>query len=79
MVSCVAPQAQPLTADPQSVVPLPAFDGPDRLFLTVTNSNSGGVTSGALVRTDAARPAAGVRPADWPWPASAVPHASRAR
>jgi dienelactone hydrolase len=53
-----------------------AFDGPDRLFLTATNSKSGGVTSGALVRADAARLAAGDRPVEWPWPGERVwiPH-----
>lgn len=42
-----------------------AFDGPDRLFMT-TAYHGGGVLSGALARTDAARLAAGERPADWP-------------
>jgi dienelactone hydrolase len=52
-----------------------AFDGPDRLYLTATLKN-GGVTSGALVRTDAARLAAGERPEVWPWPGErvSVPH-----
>jgi dienelactone hydrolase len=52
-----------------------AFDGPDRLYLTATLKN-GGVTSGALVRTDAMRLAAGERPKDWPWPGErvSVPH-----
>jgi dienelactone hydrolase len=51
------------------------FDGPDRLFLTAT-LKSGAVTSGALVRTDAARLAAGDRPAQWPWPGErvSIPH-----
>ena len=37
---------------------------------------SGGVTSGALVRTDPARLAAGERPVDWPWPGERIwiPH-----
>src|SRR4051794_4766798 len=37
---------------------------------------SGGVTSGTLVRADAARLAAGDRPAEWPWPGErvSVPH-----
>ncbi|MBR0848669.1 alpha/beta hydrolase [Bradyrhizobium diazoefficiens] len=54
-----------------------AFDGPDRLYLTAT-LKSGGVTSGALVRTDAGRLAAGERPADWPWPGERVkiPHST---
>jgi hypothetical protein len=53
-----------------------AFDGPDRLYLTATNSKSGGVTSGALVRAAAARLAAGDRPVEWPWPGERirVPH-----
>jgi dienelactone hydrolase len=53
-----------------------SFDGPDRLYLTATNSKSGGVTSGMLVRADATRLAAGDRPADWPWPGERVwiPH-----
>jgi dienelactone hydrolase len=56
-----------------------AFDGPDRLFLTATIASgvaSGNVTSGVLVRTDAARLAAGERPTDWPWPDERVwiPH-----
>ncbi|WP_257168498.1 dienelactone hydrolase family protein [Bradyrhizobium sp. SRS-191] len=52
-----------------------AFDGPDRLYLTATLKN-GGVTSGALVRGDAARLAAGDRPEEWPWPGERVfiPH-----
>jgi dienelactone hydrolase len=52
------------------------FDGPDRLYLTATQNKSGGVTSGALVRADAARLAAGDRPVDWPWPGEHVwiPH-----
>jgi dienelactone hydrolase len=51
------------------------FDGPDRLYMTATLKN-GGVTSGALVRTDAARLAAGDRPAEWPWPGErvSIPH-----
>jgi dienelactone hydrolase len=53
-----------------------AFDGPDRLYLTATNSKSGGVTSGALVRAEGARLAAGDRPDEWPWPGERVwiPH-----
>jgi dienelactone hydrolase len=56
-----------------------AFDGPDRLYLTATIASgaaSGVVTSGALVRADAARLAAGDRPSEWPWPAERewVPH-----
>jgi dienelactone hydrolase len=53
-----------------------AFDGPDRLYLTATNSKSGAITSGALVRANAARLAAGERPAEWPWPGERVwiPH-----
>ena len=52
-----------------------AFDGPDKLYLTAT-LKSGGVTSGTLVRTDAARLAAGNRPEEWPWPGEHVwiPH-----
>jgi dienelactone hydrolase len=52
-----------------------AFDGPDRLFQTAT-LKSGGVTSGTLVRTDAARLAAGDRPTEWPWPGErvSIPH-----
>jgi dienelactone hydrolase len=52
-----------------------AFEGPDRLYLTAT-LKSGGVTSGALVRTDAARLAAGDRPTEWPWPGERIwiPH-----
>ncbi len=52
-----------------------AFDGADRLYMTTT-LKSGGVTSGAMVRADAARLAAGERPADWPWPGERVrvPH-----
>jgi hypothetical protein len=36
----------------------------------------GSVTSGTLVRTDAARLAAGDRPIDWPWPDErvSIPH-----
>jgi len=51
------------------------FDGPDRLYMTAT-LKSGGVTSGALVRTDPARLAAGERPVDWPWPGERIwiPH-----
>jgi dienelactone hydrolase len=51
------------------------FDGPDRLYMTATLKN-GAVTSGALVRTDAARLAAGERPTEWPWPGERVliPH-----
>lgn len=52
-----------------------AFDGADQLYMTAT-LKSGGVTSGVLTRTDAARLAAGERPADWPWPGERVwiPH-----
>ena len=52
-----------------------AFDGPDRMFMTAT-LKSGGVTSGALVRADAQRLAAGDRPSEWPWPGGHVwvPH-----
>lgn len=52
-----------------------AFDGPDRLFLTSTY-HAGGIVSGTLVRTDAARLAAGERPIDWPRPGERVwiPH-----
>ena len=52
-----------------------AFDGPDRLYLTAT-LGPGAVTSGTLVRADAARLAAGDRPADWPWPGErvSIPH-----
>ena len=52
-----------------------AFDGSDRLFLTSTN-RSGGISSGAMVRADTARLAAGERPAEWPWPGEHVriPH-----
>ena len=52
-----------------------AFDGPDRLYMTATLKN-GGVSSGTLVRADAARLAAGDRPTDWPWPGERVwiPH-----
>jgi len=52
-----------------------AFDGPDRLSMTAT-LKSGGVTSGTLVRADAARLAAGDRPSEWPWPGEHVriPH-----
>ena len=51
------------------------FDGPDRLYMTAT-LKSGAVTSGVLVRDDAARLAAGERPFDWPWPGERVwiPH-----
>ena len=51
------------------------FDGQDRLYLTAT-LKSGSVTSGALVRTDADRLAAGDRPSEWPWPGERmrVPH-----
>jgi dienelactone hydrolase len=49
-----------------------AFDGPDRLYVTATLKN-GGVTSGTLERTDAARLAAGGRPIEWPWPGVRVP------
>jgi dienelactone hydrolase len=51
------------------------FDGPDRLYLTAT-LKSGSVTSGALVRADAARLTAGARPSEWPWPGERVwvPH-----
>jgi hypothetical protein len=51
------------------------FDGPDRLYLTAT-LKSGAVTSGALVRADPARLAAGDRPVEWPWPGERVwiPH-----
>jgi len=56
-----------------------AFDGPDRLYLTATIASggaAGSVMSGALVRADPARLAAGDRPADWPWPGERVwiPH-----
>jgi len=53
-----------------------AFDGPDRLYLTSTQNKSGGVTSGTLVRADAARLAAGDRPIEWPWPGErvSIPH-----
>ncbi len=52
-----------------------AFDGPDRLYVTATLKN-GGVTSGLLIRTDAARLAAGERPGEWPWPGQrvSIPH-----
>jgi hypothetical protein len=52
-----------------------AFDGPDRLYLTAI-LKSGGVTSGALVRADAARPGAGGQPPEWPWPgeSASIPH-----
>src|SRR5262245_4562588 len=52
-----------------------AFDGPDRLHLTATLRN-GGVTSGALVRADPQRLAAGERPPEWPWPGERIwiPH-----
>jgi dienelactone hydrolase len=51
------------------------FDGPNRLFVTAT-LKSGGVTSGALVRYDVARLAAGDRPTEWPWPGErvSIPH-----
>jgi hypothetical protein len=51
------------------------FDGPDRLFLTSTY-HAGGVVSGTLVRTDAARLVAGERPLEWPRPGERVwiPH-----
>jgi hypothetical protein len=51
------------------------FDGPDRLFQTSTYQ-AGGVLSGALVRTDATRLAAGDRPIEWPRPGERVwiPH-----
>jgi dienelactone hydrolase len=51
------------------------FDGADRLFQTATY-HSGGVISGALVRTDAERLAAGDRPVEWPRPGERVwvPH-----
>src|SRR6476619_3997046 len=54
-----------------------AFDGSDRLYLTAA-LKSGSVTSGALVRTDAARLAAGERPAEWPWPGERIkiPHST---
>jgi dienelactone hydrolase len=53
------------------------FDGPDRLYMTAT-LKSGGVTSGALVRTDAVHLAAGDRPSEWPWPGERVwvPHST---
>ena len=56
-----------------------ALDGPDRLYLTATIASgaaAGVVTSGALVRADAALLAAGDRPVDWPWPGERVwiPH-----
>jgi dienelactone hydrolase len=52
-----------------------AFDGPDRLYMTAALKN-GAVTSGTLIRTDAARLAAGARRVDWPWPGERVriPH-----
>jgi dienelactone hydrolase len=52
-----------------------AFDGPDHLYMTATLKN-GGVTSGALIRADAARLASGGRPTEWPWPGERVwiPH-----
>jgi dienelactone hydrolase len=55
------------------------FDGLDRLYLTATIASgvaSGNVTSGVLVRTDAARLAAGDRPTEWPWPGErvSIPH-----
>jgi dienelactone hydrolase len=51
------------------------FDGPDRLFMTAM-LKSGSVTSGALIRADATRLAAGERPVDWPWPGerTRIPH-----
>ncbi len=56
-----------------------AFDGPDRLYLTATIASgvaSGNVTSGALVRADAAGLATGDRPTEWPWPGERIwiPH-----
>jgi dienelactone hydrolase len=56
-----------------------AFDGADRLYLTATIASgpaTGVVTSGALLRADPARLAAGERPAEWPWPGERVwiPH-----
>jgi hypothetical protein len=56
-----------------------AFDGPDRLYLTATIASgvaTGNVSSGALVRADVARLAAGDRPTEWPWPGERVwiPH-----
>jgi hypothetical protein len=52
-----------------------AFDGPDRLFLTSTY-RSGDIMSGALVRTDVTRLAAGDRPVEWPRPGErvSIPH-----
>ncbi|WP_244552680.1 hypothetical protein [Bradyrhizobium sp. Ghvi] len=52
-----------------------AFDGPDRLYMTATLKN-GVVTSGALVRADPVRLAAGDRPNEWLWPGERVriPH-----
>lgn len=51
------------------------FDGPDRLYLTAA-PRSGLVASGALVRTDPVRLAAGDRPLEWPWPGERlrIPH-----
>lgn len=51
------------------------FDGRDRLFMTAM-LKSGSVTSGALVRADGTRLAAGERPVDWPWPGERtwIPH-----
>jgi dienelactone hydrolase len=51
------------------------FDGPDRLFNTTTFAWQS-VISGALVRYDAARLAAGDRPPEWPWPGErvSIPH-----
>jgi len=51
------------------------FDGRDRLFMSSTY-HSGGVVSGTLIRTDAARLVAGDRPAEWPRPGERVwiPH-----
>jgi hypothetical protein len=56
-----------------------AFDGPNRLYLAATIASgpaTGNVMSGALVRADPARLAAGDRPAEWPWPGERVwiPH-----
>ncbi len=51
------------------------FAGTDRLSM-VSTVGSGAVGSGVLVRADAARLAAGERPAEWPWPGERVwiPH-----
>ena len=48
---------------------------PTGLYQTAT-LKSGGVTSGTLVRADAARLAAGDRPTEWPWPGErvSIPH-----